>query len=501
MTVNKLPLLSNSFLQDLISISNIYKCHISKALIAAHHGKLPSTDFCTMVTARNILNEKENVETDNITFSFLPKDKEPEYSGNGNWSRKNRQTGKPAKIAQSLLELDVSPVVVRQIKVSGVWHDYFEDLEIAMIPSSPMSIKIISNDAATNDYLNKVIKRTNTRYTAKMYEVFANNVKSFYECRFVFKIFEGKDVNKHYSYKKYFDGEGEKGTLWGSCMRDVHSAYFDFYSMNGVKLLVAFHCDKVVGRALLWPTHKGIMMDRIYSYWDYLETLFINYAKENQWMYKTEQSSGDPLGVWKINEETGEYESTCTRLEVQIPNETEQYPYCDTFKHYNGHGMVHNDDENTEKYLLESTDGDRIDEGGTECIVCHQYYDEGDMHFIERHDGYACENHAQYTVHEEYELSTDCCRLYSGDYALISDTVRLYNGRNALEEEVVLNKDGSFILEDESVELYDGTYIHKDQPRVEIEVGAHKGGYALLEQTELTEEGKRTLAATEEVDF
>ncbi len=462
-----LPLLSNSFYKDLQRIAQIYKCTISKALIAAHNGRIPVTNFCRMVTARDVTNESLAVDAaENIAFSFLPKDKEPEYSENGNWARKNRQTGKPAKIAQSLLELDVSPVTVKQLKISRVWHDYHESVGLASIPGKASSMQFI-NETNLPTYESREIKRNDSTYTPKMYETFANNIKSYYECRFEFKIVEGDDLNKFYHSDYYYDKDGAQGTLWGSCMRQADAEWFDIYSKNGVKMLIALYCEKIVARALVWTTDKGVFMDRIYTYYDYLEKLFITYAEDNRWMYKTNQSAGDPEKVMKYDEEKDKYTSGMIKLTANVTHIPEYYPYCDTFKHFDGHSYLHNDNKCEERYILESTDGDRILQKGVECYVCRDMYDPEDLHYVERRDRYVCNDHGVQDYNGDWQVTGDCRQLYDGRYALSSETVLLtststYNYHFALRDEIYRTYDGRVILKEECVQLDNGSWAGVD---------------------------------------
>lgn len=476
--VEKLPLLSNSFYKDLQSIVQINKCAIAKALVAAHEGRLPITDFCRMITACNVLYESQNVDTaESVTFSFLPKDKQPEYSENGKWSRKNRQTGKPAKIVQSLLELDLSPIEVAQLKINRIWHDYTKEVGLALIPGKAESMKFVS-DTDVEKYETRCIKRANSTYTPKMYETFANNIKSYYECRFEFKIVEGDDLNKFYSSDYYYSKDGEKGTLWSSCMRDVPSDYFDFYSKNGVKLLIANYCDEIVGRALIWQTDKGVMMDRIYYYYDYLERLFISYAQENKWMHKTSQGSDNSLGVMVYDEKEGCYQDEKLRLEVTLTYKPDAYPYCDTFKYYNGSDLVTNDEDNKERYLLESTEGERILNKGIECVLCCDTFEEEDVHYVDRHGTYVCEDHGVLTIEDEWEYVRDCNQLYDDRWAYRTETVLMHNHTYALKRDTVTTYNRKIILKDESVLLLNGKIAWEGDPDIEeITEGDHKGKY------------------------
>lgn len=170
-------------------------------------------------------------------------------------------------------------------------------------------------------------------------EMFVNFYKSFFDRDFKnLKIIEGNDILKYYHEDSYFKPSGLcVGQLWKSCMRyDEKNNYMKIYSENpnSVKMLILLSDDgKLKARALLWQDAKDSdnnsykVMDRIYSIYDHDMIFFKNWAFENGYIHKFEQSAktenifNTPEGVKKIN------------LRVFLENTMfSSYPYIDSFK-------------------------------------------------------------------------------------------------------------------------------------------------------------------------
>ena len=87
------------------------------------------------------------------------------------------------------------------------------------------------------------------------------------------------------------------GSLAESCMRHDNCAdyvrfYDDLKAEGVVDLLVSVNSDDMItGRALLWETSEGVFMDRVYGS-DKTQQSFLNRAKQEGWMYLSEQTYG-----------------------------------------------------------------------------------------------------------------------------------------------------------------------------------------------------------------
>jgi hypothetical protein len=133
-------------------------------------------------------------------------------------------------------------------------------------------------------------------------------------------IVEGEDIRKWYLEDNYSNGYG---TLNKSCMRyKENQKVLKLYSKNPdvCKMLIKVDDNnKLLARALLWKTNKGIYMDRIYFVNDYDKNIFELYSKKQGWLsYKKESEK-----KLKI------------KLEWWKSKDNSNYPYMDTFVYFN----------------------------------------------------------------------------------------------------------------------------------------------------------------------
>lgn len=135
------------------------------------------------------------------------------------------------------------------------------------------------------------------------------------------EIVEGEEIRYWYYEKNYENGSG---TLNKSCMKNkIHQNKFDIYVDNPdvCKLIILKNNkNKLLGRALLWKTDKGLFMDRVYTVNDHDIYLFNGYAINNKWMLKDKDYDSDK------------------RLTIQLRTDkiytAKDGPYLDTFKYY-----------------------------------------------------------------------------------------------------------------------------------------------------------------------
>lgn len=138
-----------------------------------------------------------------------------------------------------------------------------------------------------------------------------------------FKIAKGMEMSKWYLEMNYAEGGG---TLKGSCMRHVRSQKkLPIYTNNPNKVRMLYLLNpigKLLGRALIWRLDepKGVIyMDRIYYIEDYIENLFLNYAKKKNMLTKTEVDNKNITLKVYIDKDYG----------PPINN-----PFMDTFKYF-----------------------------------------------------------------------------------------------------------------------------------------------------------------------
>ena len=327
------------------------------------------TDEVSMLSYRAGSNEPN--------ISFLPKGKEPEYSANGTWARRNRQEGKPAKIFQKALVKEFKQV----------------DWELF-----------------TNTFKAEVCQCNN------------------------FELVSGEDIRKWYWDQNYYDCSG---TLGNSCMRyDGAQEFFDIYVENA-KMLITKKAGKLTGRAIVWEIDENtVLLDRIYTCFDYLTNCFIDYAKEHGWWIRENNSLLH----------TGEQQHWLTPADnythpvfkpftIKLKSHYELFPYVDSFRYYNpGSNEISTVIGDA---ALDSTDGDYSGCSRT-CDNCghvfYRYTDDDDlpeeMHWSEWGDCYVCDNCSYWCEYLEDYIPD------SVDHVNIINELR-YNGYDMLPAELV----------------------------------------------------------------
>lgn len=137
---------------------------------------------------------------------------------------------------------------------------------------------------------------------------------------------KGDEIAKWYSSENY---QSNIGKLGSSCMsHDACQNYFDIYTKNPevVSLLILKNkSNKLVARALLWKTdNNGYFMDRVYSLNDFDNNYFINYAIQNDYIYRTQKTVD--FEYYKGNNKID-----TPHLEVTIREDNiDYYPFVDT---------------------------------------------------------------------------------------------------------------------------------------------------------------------------
>jgi hypothetical protein len=198
-------------------------------------------------------------------------------------------------------------------------------------------------------------------------ENFVNLYKSYFSRdTSKLKIFEGEEILKYYLEDNYHTLGGRRsGTLWNSCMRQrERNKFMNLYAKNPdkVKMLVFFSDDdKVRARALLWQSvkdHKDTtkeykFMDRIYYYYDHDVNFFKDWAKENGYICKWEQSAKSE-NVFDVD---GEVKRMQLYVELDS-NGLSYFPYLDTFKNFYVRGNRFSNSQNYNfDYILVQSNG------------------------------------------------------------------------------------------------------------------------------------------------
>jgi len=185
----------------------------------------------------------------------------------------------------------------------------------------------------------------NFKVTDSLIERFVNLYKSYFSRDISkLKIVEGEEILKYYLEDNYHMLNGSRaGSLWNSCMRQrERNKFMTLYAKNSdkVKMLVFFSDDdKVRARALLWEgvkdhkdsTKEYKFMDRIYYYYDHDINFFKDWAKDNGYLCKWEQSAKTEM---LFDDGTGSPVKKSLYVMLDEHN-LPYYPYLDTFKFFN----------------------------------------------------------------------------------------------------------------------------------------------------------------------
>lgn len=248
--------------------------------------------------------------------------------------------------------------------VSDVVHNDGR-INACLLPTVDLELYLTPVSISVGRFVNKLLRLNNINFTTKELEDFVNKFKSQYDIEFNsinLKLLKGKEILNGYLYTNY--SNPRKGTIWSSCMRyDKCQNYLDIYTDNeNVQLLVLLDPDdKIKGRAIVWKLESGkFFMDRIYTIDDSDVNIFINFAKENNWIYKKSQNSS----VYDISDGT-------LLSSVLYENDTDlsfllsmEYPYMDTMCLLSDTGYISNSKEYIlsicDKFYLElrNTDGE-----------------------------------------------------------------------------------------------------------------------------------------------
>ena len=225
------------------------------------------------------------------------------------------------------------------------------------------------NEVGLGRFVNKLFPG---KYSSKEVEEFVNSFKASLEkSGEKFELVEGVDIDFWYNSDNY---KSEKGTLGSSCMAKKKNI-FGIYTQNMdvCRMLILKEDDKILGRALIWKlesirstdsrvnrneyNHIEYFMDRQYTNEESDVQKFRNYAKEQNWCYKSYNNHHSYSTVTINNEEKN------VNMTIQVKNKDyNRYPYMDTFRRYDvENGILYNDDEQDRdyqgQYILEDTGG------------------------------------------------------------------------------------------------------------------------------------------------
>jgi len=391
MEISTLVLLSDGLRDILEGVKNKHNCKIAEDLLEANSliyscnrleqdknwNSLYDGQFDTAIKIiKQNIAERINNEARMLSFrfnsfeiSYLPEGKEAVYADRGVWSRQNRQSAKPARIIQKLL-----------------------------------------------------VKK----YSCRDFENFSNWIKAEMLCSGEFKIVEGEDISKYYLDKTYYKTEG---TLGNSCMRHEEcQPFFKVYEDNA-KMLILLKNDKVMGRAILWEFDGKIYMDRVYVCMDYLEANFIDYAEQNKWIHRKNQSllSDGEYQYW-LGPKDNYKEAFQADLTINLKEVYPYMPYLDTFRYYDRETNSINTNPQKGNIYLSETEGGYLNNYNQYVCAC-----------CGRTENVHIDDEPETLSYSEYEgawYCDDCCVYCDGidDFICTStETVNVYIAKDETE--------------------------------------------------------------------
>lgn len=194
-------------------------------------------------------------------------------------------------------------------------------------------------------------------------ETFSNMYKSVIERDVLFGLMDvvnGEDIAKWYSSSRYYE---QNGSLGSSCMKNEPKSTFDVYVKNTENCsLVILYADSrkrtIKGRALLWKLKEPqdrYFMDRIYTCNYSYQQLFFDFAKFNNWLYKSDQSIGVDIAICDPSSRKVE---RMDLVSLATKEKYSRYPYCDTMAYFSyGNGTVSNNQKHGAQVQMQTTGG------------------------------------------------------------------------------------------------------------------------------------------------
>ena len=339
-------------------------------------------------------------------ISFCPKGKQQEFNEQGDYSRKNRQEGTPARVAQKLIGDGV---------FTNGEYELFSNL---FVGGTNMDVEFHVGDTLED---------------------------------FQFAYLEDHYILTH------------TGSLWNSCMRHERCQnYFNFYVKVNARILYATINNRVVARAILWTLDDGdLLLDRVYGYNDAIKYSMLDYAKKELRIkyFKQHDSYDTPTCLVQIMEDGAEMECIKSlRLTLTSAfDRDDSVPYMDTFKYCDGDYLYNCASESyggTERYILTNTDSTFDTE--FRCHHCGEWVAEGSEYWLDDDHPYCDSCVVTDEVTGRYILEKDAVEAYNEHGILVTTHINnatlLVDGSYGLNDCVVYDdyNDDGYILERDS---------------------------------------------------
>lgn len=285
------------------------------------------------------------LKKDTFELTFLPKYCDPVYTPSGNWDKKNRQSGKPGKIIQ----------------------------------------KFIGEGKFKNADYEQFIYRLKALWSTGGYSI---------------KLVSGEDIRYWYNEENYYS---MASTLGRSCMAHPEcQRYFDLYcEQPECQMLIALKGEGLAARALVWTVDGVTFMDRVYYIEDSLYNIFVNYAKEQKWLIRENNSLlGDGDSQFFKTPEDNYQSSREITFKIKLKRDYSYYPYIDSFRYLDVDNMcLATTPLFSHMGYCSGTDGDYdLRDNDCFCPNCDaEIYDEDDVVYSEWYDLNGCTNCMEYS--------------------------------------------------------------------------------------------------------
>jgi len=359
---------------------------------------------------------------DDGTISYLPKGKEHKITDDGRWARDGRQNGTAGKIIKKIL--------------------------------TPRAVKLFKDVEFTS---------------------FVNQYKAACdaECK-EFVIRPNKDIPEIYC----MDREQGHAGLNDSCMNGDED-YLKIYAYcPHLRILTMMNNEgHLAGRALLWTTEDGVLMDRVYVAKEHYYDMFLEYAETNEFIRKVEYKSYRDKDRYVKDGNVFR-----KAYKIATPTEFDYYPYIDTFT-YGGEGFLCNDNSFSGiVYEYCQTGGTRDGDDYLECAYTNNRYHEDDLRYIEYGEYGGQYIHCDHSVY----VVTNRTYYYENDDAIVYVESRSEYYLKEDENLVEINGD-MYHTDDEQVRFSDNTgEWHLDEDVIWCD---HHDTYLLLEDAVRTPNG------------
>lgn len=254
------------------------------------------------------------------------------------------------------------------VKLSQHFKTEDEKMLTTLIQPLSRNTEIYSKNRTTIKIGRLIRKLFGTKFSDVEVEKFVNQYKSSLDSKIThFDIWEGSRISQGYKSKNYTYDGASSNPLLNSCMNDeIHLV--DFYRYVPVKLLVMINSEEhIFGRALIWKTDRGLFMDRIYCAFDSDYYKFIDYAKSNNIIYKSENKSGPNVEYVKDGKVSWFPMIISLKFNIdeyskeEFTGKVRDIPYMDTFIYGQKNRLSNFEPLDSKYYVLTDTDGEPVE--------------------------------------------------------------------------------------------------------------------------------------------